>query len=506
MKQILFIVLALSLVKSAKSQNSSGYDFSSIEDNILKAIESKTIPSAVVAVAKDGKIIYENAFGWADVENQIKATIQTSYQLASVSKPITATGIMILNQEPGFDIHSPAEKYISPLKFKSYEGVSSEVKVLDLLDHTSGLGTYFEINYDDEGVVRVDDFETAFKKYGYLFHPSGLKFEYSNMGYGLLDYIIEKQSGKSFSGFMDDELFSPLGMKNSFVGYPNKKGLTVAKKYGLNQTVLPKVRNNTRGAGNIYSSVHDLILFGMFHLKNGNSTVLNDKSIDLMHSYKNKNALYHYYDATYYGLGWYYKPDDDGFKLVWHEGGMMGISSMIKLIPEKNIAIAVILNTFNQQYCQDITNKLSRIILPDYTPEPINIIGQYKHYTSDSTFFGNWKGTIRVGNQDVPCTLKIKPDGNIIIDYLDFTLKSYFTQGNPLPHKSILTMGQVNENSFIGMFPGDLPSKDIRHEFSQFLSLKLYKIGDVLSGTVVAFAAAEREYYGYPYYIRLERK
>ena len=162
------------------------YDFSEIATSIKQAIDKKEIPSVVVAVAKDGKIIYEKAFGYADIEKKVKATTSTAYQLASVSKPLTATGIMILDKKTGFDVFSPAEKYISPLKFKSYEGNSSEVKVVDLLNHTSGLGTYLQIGYSDEN-EKVDDFETAFNKYGSLFHPTDLICEYSNLGYGLLD-------------------------------------------------------------------------------------------------------------------------------------------------------------------------------------------------------------------------------------------------------------------------------------------------------------------------------
>lgn len=92
------------------------------------------------------------------------------------------------------------------------------------------------------------------------------------------------------------------------------------------------------------------------------------------------------------------------------------------------------------------------------------------------------------------------------MDYLDYTYKSYFTQDNPIPHKTFSMSGLVIKNSFIGMYPGELPSDDIRHEFSQFMSLKLYKNGNTLSGTIVALATADREYYAHPYYIKLERE
>lgn len=504
MKKLTFVILLVVQIFNTGFSHSN-YDFSDFENQINNEIENKTIPSISVAIAKDGMIIYEKAFGLADIENKIKATISTSYQLASASKPMTATGIMMLCHKNIIDLDSPVEKYISPLKFKVFDGISSEVKVIDLLNHTSGLGTYFQLGYSDES-IKCDDFETAFNKFGCLYHPSGLICEYSNLGYGLLDYIISKQSGKSFSKFMNDELFKPLGMNSTFIDKPNNHKLLVAKKYDSKLNLLPDVLNNTKGAGNVYSSIHDLTLFGMFHLKNGQKELLDSEEIDLTHNYINSNTLYHYYDSTFYGLGWYCKSNDNGYKVIWHEGGMMGASSMIKLIPDANVVITVIINTSNQQLCQNVTNQLSKIIVPKYNPGPLNEIANYKYYTSDSTYFGDWKGNIKVGELDVPCTLKIQPDGNIIIDYLDFTYKSYFTQNNPIPHKTILLTGLVNKNSFIGMFPGDLPSDDIRHELSQFMSLKLYKNANVLSGTIVAMAAADREYYAYPFYIRLERK
>jgi hypothetical protein len=241
----------------------------------------------------------------------------------------------------------------------------------------------------------------------------------------------------------------------------------------------------------------------MFNLNNGKKNILSKEEIDLMHNYVNENTCY---PIENYGLGWFSNPDDNGYKAVWHEGGMAGVSSMIKLIPEKNIAIAVIMNNFNQPLCQEITNELSKIILPEYNPSPIGGMANNKNYTSDSTYFGDWKGIIKVDSLDIPCTLKIQSDGNIIIDYLDFTLKSYLTENSPLPRKTFLYFGSVNKNSFVGLFPGDLPSDDIIHEFGQLMSLKLLKHGNTLSGAIVAFPATDKMIYGYPFYIRLEKQ
>jgi len=120
MKQILTFIFSLFLIQGIYSQNTSKFDFSLVEQEIQQALDSAIIPSIVVAVAKDGKIIYEKAFGFSDIENKIKATTSTSYQLASVSKSLTATGVMVLNHKNIVDIDSSAEKYMLPYKFNAY--------------------------------------------------------------------------------------------------------------------------------------------------------------------------------------------------------------------------------------------------------------------------------------------------------------------------------------------------------------------------------------------------
>lgn len=127
------------------------------------------------------------------------------------------------------------------------------------------------------------------------------------------------------------------------------------------------------------------------------------------------------------------------------------------------------INSSNRQFCNEVAHELSKVVAPEYQPTLLNEdaeVADYKPYTTDPNYLGEWTGTIKVEDLDIPCTLKFQPDGNIIITYRDLTYKSYFTQNNPIPHKTILLVGIVNRESFIGMFPGTLPSKDIRREFN----------------------------------------
>ena len=98
---------------------------------IEKMLREKQLPSVAVAVVKDGKIIWEKGFGWADVEGRIAATADTPYSLASATKPITATAVMTLNQAGKLNLDAPIEQYLGNLKLKGYaaptDGVTAPV-------------------------------------------------------------------------------------------------------------------------------------------------------------------------------------------------------------------------------------------------------------------------------------------------------------------------------------------------------------------------------------------
>jgi len=109
---------------------------SKIEQHIK---EAKNIPSISVAVAKDGEIIWEESFGFADVEKQIKATPHTMYHLGSLGKVYTATGIMILKERGLVDLDKPANESLGDAKIHAFEGNVEDATVRRILNHTSGL-------------------------------------------------------------------------------------------------------------------------------------------------------------------------------------------------------------------------------------------------------------------------------------------------------------------------------------------------------------------------------
>lgn len=509
--QVKLICVFMVFVNLCHSQQYNGL-IKNLDLKLEEKIKNREVPSIAYCVTKNGKIIYQNALGLADIKNKIPASINTSYQIASTTKPLTAAGIMILHEKNLLNIDEEAERFMGKLKFGNSFNTGATPSIRNLLNHTSGLGTYFDIYYDDELIAPIG-FEEAFKKFGKLHHPPGVISEYSNLGYGLLDYIIVENSDKAYAEFMNKELFIPLGMNNSYVQGFNisDRKIQEAKKYTSDLEELPVVTNNTFGAGNIFASATDLTKFGNFllgTLKSQASAILSKQSKALLWDYRDDNAIYHYHSGAYYGLGWYVKPNDNGYKVVWHEGGMMGVSSTLKIIPDEKIVISVITNTNNRTVCNYALDELSKIVLPEYKPTPLNEvteIADYRPIASDTTYLGKWSGTISSEDISIPFSLDFKEDGKVMANYLDYTYKSYFTKNNPLPNKEELLMALTSNNSFIGLFLGELPFNSLRNEFSHLLSVKLLKNQDKLSGTIVALAAANREYYAYPFHVDLSK-
>lgn len=474
------------------------YDFSDVERIAAAAVAKGSVPSLAVAIAKDGKIVYERAFGLADVESRIPATTRTAYPLASATKPITATALMVLHEQAGFNLSAPVETYLPDLRFRTASGETQPVSTLQLLSHTSGLGTYARILYGD--AIPGPPLDAELRRFGRLLHEPGRVAEYSNLGYGVVGQLIERHSRKALSDFVEEAVFHPLGMNDSFMGRPGGRQVTVAAGYDAASARLPALFNNTPGAGNAYASVHDLVRFGMFHLQPDQAArpVLARGNVERMRANAVPLALHHYYGAAaYYGLGWYVRPDVGGQRVVWHEGGMPGASTIIMLLPEQDIVVAVLGNRSDaNDLTQDVADRLIRTVLPEYRATPLNPVAAYMPYAGQAGFPGRWAGRITVDGVELDCVLTLDADGNGSIRHADASGKQI--------EASLRAM--VYDDSLISAFPGRLPVADIAPGDQPLLLLKLLRTGNRLAGSIVAYSSPARLEYLLPFAIVLERE
>lgn len=332
-------------------------------------IESKKLINGTVLIAKDGEILYKGAFGEAELDSKRKLKINSIFNLASVSKPMTALGIMLLAQANKLSLDDHIEKWLPDIPYKG-------ITVRQLLNHTSGLPDYlelFECHWDKSKIaVNQDLFELLIKyKPERLFEPNE-RMEYSNTGYVMLALIIEKVSGLSFAEYMKKNIFLPIGMKDTEVFCQRLTGQAMGNyAYGYvfdvhkGKHVLPDEFPETDfviyldgivGDGAIHSTVEDLYLLDRA-LRNG---TLIDETL-LKEAYSPASPRLE--TPFKYGLGWILENEKKRGKIVWHSGGWPGYATYFKRYIDNDLVIIFLINKeqdfdFEQSIIESIENIL----------------------------------------------------------------------------------------------------------------------------------------------------
>lgn len=232
--------------------------FEGVRDRIRCELAKSCAPSLAVSVSRNGEILWEEAFGWADREKRIPATAHTLYSLASVSKPITATALMVLVERGKIDLDAPVNRYLSrDSQIKVWIGDPDEVTVRRLASHTAGLPGQCNFYSADE-IAQKPTMEESIRRYGNIVTLPGERYRYSNFGYGIMDHLIARVSGMTYEEFLRHEVFAPLGMTHSSVGIGPGLAAFEAIRYDETDKPIPFYVSDHAGASEVYTSVHDL--------------------------------------------------------------------------------------------------------------------------------------------------------------------------------------------------------------------------------------------------------
>lgn len=465
--------------------------FDEVRASILEAVAGGGIPSMSVAVAKDGRVIWEESFGWANRERMIPATPHTMYSMASISKPLTTTGLMILVERGEIDLDAPVNRYIAPAKLTAFEGDAAAATVRHILNHTSGLPVHYSVFYRDEPERQPPPASESIRRYGILVHPPGAVYQYANFGFGLASHIIEKVSGRPYAEFMKNEVFLPLGMTHSSVDPGPGLEDYAAIRYGGNGEPVPFYVSDHPGASQAYVSAHDLIRFGLFHLGHtqpGQTQILSP-AIDLMKKDSDPNP-----DNNRYGLGWFLNADERGYGVVWHTGSMRGTNTMLKFVPSEDIALVVLINASSDLRVK-IANDIIGTLLPDYGEKWKAVRARPAEpgeaFAPPPGLLGEWNGELTTYDETVPVTLVVQPDSDVHVRI-----------GRQM--ETLVNRVRFADGFLTGTSYGTIPSSDARahpHDISYRLRLD----GDVLSGYVSTEFTTDRSYGNFSSYIRLQR-
>jgi serine beta-lactamase-like protein LACTB, mitochondrial len=304
---------------------------------IAKEWLERGIPGFNVAVAIDGKIIYSEAFGYADLEQRVPAWQITKFRIGSVSKPLTSAALMKLVEQNKIDLDAPIQKYVP-----SFPDKGALVTPRMLAGHLGGIRHYKDGEPDSQKhYVSVVDGLERFKD-DPLVVPPGTKFSYSSYGYNLLSAAIEAAAGRPFLDFEQEQVFTPLGLLNTTADQPADIIQQRARFYsgakGKPTQNAMFVDNSYKWAGGGFiSTSEDLVRFGSALLEPG---YLKAESLKLLFTpQKTKDGK-----ETNYGMGWFIGKSKSGQRIYEHSGGSVGGSSELILYPDSHLVVAFICN------------------------------------------------------------------------------------------------------------------------------------------------------------------
>ncbi len=359
MKKIHLALLVLTVITACeqkKEKKNSAFEIVENEkterlDSLFTEFHKYEEFNGNVLIAENGKIIFQNSYGLANEESGEKLNIETVFELASVSKQFTAMGIVQLKKEGKLSYDDDISQFIPELS--NYKGVT----IKNLLTHTGGLPDYMSLaekEWNKSKIATNKDIIKLFQD----FKPekefeSNKDYAYSNTGYLLLGTIIERVSGQSFGEYLNDKIFAPLEMDNTFVyrrRYEPKEVSNYAQGYiysdSLNRRILPDENgkefffvylDGIVGDGMVNSNLHDLLKW--------DRALYSSRLIDE----QDKNLIFYphkYADSleTDYGFGWFIKEDPTFGKIVRHAGGWAGYRTYIERHLDNDKTIIILQN------------------------------------------------------------------------------------------------------------------------------------------------------------------
>lgn len=318
--QILFLglLLGISLLKAQSFDKAKMDSLFSIIENAEKGMGS-------ISLFHDGKEVYNRSYGYADIENKIKADKETRYRIGSISKTFTATIIMKLIEEGKLSLTSALKDFYPQVEN------SDKITVEHLLQHRSGILNFTNSSDYIQWSIREHTKEHLLDRIvskGVSFLP-GEKHEYSNSNFVLLTFIAEDVSGKTFSDLLEQIIVKPCKLKNTYVGkkigfqgheaYSYKK-ISDWEKYAQTDMSVPL------GAGSIVSTPYDLNVF-LYNLFSGK--IVSEKSLGEMINLKD-NFGFGLFKVPFYTMTGY-----------GHTGGIDGFQANTYYFPESKVSVSL---------------------------------------------------------------------------------------------------------------------------------------------------------------------
>jgi CubicO group peptidase (beta-lactamase class C family) len=312
------------------------------------------VPGASLLVIRDGQPIVRRAYGLADVERKVKATPSTNYRLASVTKQFTAAAILRLAEAGKLTLDDRVKQWLPTLPPSA-----DAITIRHLLTHTSGLIDYEDVmasgtkeQLHDADVLRLLEAQDT------TYFAPGTSYRYSNSGYALLALLVERASGVSFATYLQQRIFTPLGM-HATVAHEEQVSTVANRAYGHTLTGGTWTRTDQSltsavlGDGGIYSSIDDLAkwdaaLYDDFYAPAFVPATKTDVA-----------------DVAY-GFGWRIS-HHHGERVLWHSGETRGFRNVLVRFPERRLTVVLLTNR-NEPEPHALAMKIADALRIRWTP------------------------------------------------------------------------------------------------------------------------------------------
>ncbi len=319
------------------------------KDKIIQYIDKMMfyhdIPGLAVGIGKDNQLIFQEGFGYRNIETKEKINADTVFHMASVTKLFVGTAMMQLMEKGLVDINEPVKKYVPYFEISDprYESIT----VKQMLSHTSGMP-----DSDDYGWENPKYDEKALENYVkaqaeenlHLLWNPGEKFAYSNIAYEILGDLISKVSNQSFEDYVQENIFKPLGMNQSSLLTFKRNYEEIAAPHIKNenkQVVFSKVFPYSRAHGpssTLTSNIQDILIWASAHLNKGeynHCRILEEDTYKIMWQ---PVAMINSREQIC--LSWFFRKHK-ALGLYGHEGSDIGFRSSFAIAPEENMHISI---------------------------------------------------------------------------------------------------------------------------------------------------------------------
>ena len=340
---------------------------SEIDSTYTTLLKRNKVTGTSIAIVDNGEIVYATGYGFSDLENKRKADANTIYGIGSITKTFTALSIMQLQEQKKLSVTNSIKDYLTDLKIENPFNDGNQIYINDILSHTSGLPSDIANGFFVDNPPTISWVIKELNKQR-LISPRRYMSAYSNVGYGLLGEVISRVSGLSYGDYLRQNIFTPLKMTSSSIGYELNN---TSKTYnGNKETIEPTVRDVA--AGFISSNVIDVSNFISMLMADGSfksNQIISPSSIEDMERDQLTNVLLTQPFAYGYGLMIdsikiknHKKKDSTIVSIIGHGGDTHAFHADLAYIPEQKVGAVVLTNSVNGRSMSE-ASKLLKIYL-----------------------------------------------------------------------------------------------------------------------------------------------